>query len=450
MLDKVSRDNLISPYTSLWEQCANANTNDPNFIELKKCWDRLNEITNTAANIEEWQNYIYSERILEKFGEYYTAVIMNNLTTPKNQYNNEIDYFSEEYDKKLLNQSLQALENALTEIDRSIKEAQISIINQNQDTDIGKAILRVFNTDMLKLTSTKKAISKLIQIGKNAETYPGFLFEQMELGLDKAMQGIAIVEEVYTDELTVNELQNHSPLLISKSREKVDMFKKHKYNATMAEPIPLDVELDSFKIDVAYETKIRKWDDIQSKWERIISDLATWAAAYTPRAMYVFPWVDIELSKRPAAIEFSKNTLPGLIKVQLLQLNEAYKLSFNDIFHHPTFEHAANNSKLHYSQEYIEHLLLAVWPQCKPLKHLSSDVVSKDQQFYELKKIENPILDPGILKYLKWFGDKYGTETVKQLHNVDLNNPISLTTPRSLAKEWNYYVFIKNIKPIFN
>src|SRR5690606_20186353 len=204
----------------------------------------------------------------------------------------------------------------------------------------------IFEIDVIHRYNTiKKAIHELVDLGKSCENYPTLLRVQIEKGLDKAVEGTAVIKEVYEEDALVNEIRQFSPYHVQRSKEILNTYQELEKTASFGIPHALDIEMERYKIEHRFEPDIRKWDLITERWKEIIETLAEWAASQCSRAMYVDPWSLIPVPQRPEAIRFSKHCNPGIIKEQIRLFNKNFGMSFNDIFTHETFIHYTHQKR---------------------------------------------------------------------------------------------------------
>lgn len=432
-LDPIYTDAMLGTFRTMHRECLEKNIEGEKFDQLTTVMERMEAIAATANDIGALQGTLLQEDLMGQFGLLYGELLAASHTSASGN-NHGFD------DRALLQQNLRALEDAIRAIDDSLNASKDNIKKREGSQKFILANETIFEIDVIHRYNTiKKAIHELVDLGKSCENYPTFLRVQIEKGLDKAVEGTAVIKEVYEEDALVNEIRQFSPYHVQRSKEILNTYQELEKTASFGIPHALDIEMERYKIEHRFEPNIREWDLITERWKEIIETLAEWAASQCSRAMYVDPWSLIPVPQRPEAIRFSKHCNPGIIKEQIRLFNKNFGMSFNDIFTHETFIHYTHQKRWRYSQEYLVHLLNVVYPLCTPKALLPRHIIDADQKIFDGKRYFNPEEQPAFVAYKKWFDEKYGAGTLESLTGIE---PFSTT---SVAQPWNYDSFIQEI-----
>lgn len=433
-VDPAMTDGMLGTFRNMYKECVDKEARGPAFDRMKAALDRMEGLANEHSDFMAFQGQLMQENLMGDFSVAYGEVLADMAKPQGGGATGGYD------DKALLEQTLNALRDAIKRVDEGVEQQRQEVRKHNPEgSEKLKTLLAMVDKDAQKLEPIKKAIQELVDFGSTCENLPTFLRLQIEKGLDKATEGSVVTREVYTEDVELNEIYQLSPYHISRSKEILEKYLQLEKNSVFGVPEAIDVEMENLRIEHKYAPDIEKWNKIKYDWKSIIDLLAYWAAAHCPRAPYVDPWVMLPKEARPPAIESMKNTAPGRIREKIRIFKENFGMDFKDIFTHESFKFEVQDHQIYYSQEYMLHLINVVYPQCKPNQFLSQDIIDKDEALYKEDRYVDPEPIGSVVNYIKWFENKYGAGSWEKFGQEKYEKRATK------AAKWNLDEFLKQL-----
>lgn len=433
-VDPMIADSMLGTFRNMYKECVDKNASGPSFDKMKVAIERMESLANEHSDFMAFQGQVMQENLMGNFSVYYGEVL-GELSKPK-------DGGTEGYDDKaLLEQSLNALRDAIKRIDEGAKEAEKEVMKHAKkgEEKLTEVDLIVVQKNAERNEPIKKAIAELIALGESCENLPAFLRLQIEKGMDKAAEGSVVVAEAFEEDALLNEIQYLSPYHIAESKEILQMYRDLESKAAFGVPISIEVEMERTKIEHKYLPDMEKWDKVQDEWKTILDTIAYWVASQCPRAPGVDPWVMIPEPGKSESIKYYKNCNPSHLEGELRIFKENHGYDFKDIFTLESFQYAVTDHRIVFSQEYMVHLVNVIYPQCKMGNFLPQEIIDLDMKFFNEKRMYDPDPMPSVVGFIKWFNNKYGEGMYEQRfspYNPDSSN----------AAPWNYDEFLTQIK----
>lgn len=306
-------------------------------------------------------------------------------------------------DHALLNQTLGALRNVISELKKAENAAITEAISQGANPEM-------VTNEIETLAKTKALIAPieaLIEYGESGINFPTFLRVQIEKGLDKAIEGNALLREGLEYDLSFAKASAVNPFDIQLKEEQIALFDTLAAKSAHEFPNSLSLNLGFDKIAHHFVPVQAKWKAIETSWERLFSLLDTWIIAHTQFAPHIEPWV---MASNPrAAVEKDKETLPGIIKQHIRLLKENYGIDFTQIRTAETFLWSIKNHHFSYSQTYTNFIMESVLPYCLPGQFMDAASIEMAEKLYSNHEMSNPeeykVLDRQETVYNSFFGE---------------------------------------------
>ena len=365
---------------------------------MNSALQRMEQMGQEESDIMAFTGKMTSEGLQLEFSNAYGLALSEEAKTAQGS--------AEDYDDAgLLKQSVDALRSAITELKRAKEEQLAEAAKKAKD----KTALEVAQNEIEVLNNNDiiiKAIEDLIEFGESGVNLPTFLRVQMEKGLDKAMEGSAVVREGLVYSKGWADASRINPYNMEKAAQHLALFDELSSAAKFGVPDGLQVTLAHDKIDHQHLPAIAKWDGITNAWERIISLIETWAYAHMSFADQVFPWNT--MTNPWPAIERVKATNPGEVWGRLRIFQENFGMSFHDIFSHETFEWKVKNYQLGGSQLWMETIIHKIYPQCKPGQLLDQETITEVERQYKENLMVNPENHKDTDRFIGFFDSVFG------------------------------------------
>jgi hypothetical protein len=416
-IDKSMLDSMLGTFRGMAKDCEEKGASGEAFDKMKAAMDRMEQLGQEMDDFAAYSAKITTEGLQMTFSTYYGEVL-GELNKPKQDGTGAYD------DSALLNQTLNAYRDAINRLREGKEEAKKIATTE---FDVNK-IEKLVKDEMLI-----KPIEEVIKYGESGVNYPTFLREMIVKGLDKAMEGTAVLKDGLEYELGWAKATHVSPHDIEEKQEIFDKFMELVEKAKFNVPDSLDFELERKLIEHKYVPRHALWDAIKRRWEYLLNNLDTWVLAHMKKAPFIEPWSMAPDPKR--AVQIDKDCIPGTFKIKEEIFKEYFNLSFHDIFKHETFLTEVNTFRLGFSQEYLEFLITEIYPACIPLTNLNKDLSKKGEQLYDEKRMSNPEWYRIGEKVQKHFDSVFGEGMYAKEFTVPVRDP------SRQAKSWDLSTF---------
>ncbi len=466
-LDPAMKEALLGTFTNMAKECADQGASGPDYDDMCAHLDRMEQLANEISDMNEFNGIIMQENLYVKFSNCYGRVLSAKAIAEQEEGGYD--------DGRLLKQSIDALKGAIVSLEQGKKDAIELTRSHDAATEMNKGMdLVERQTDLIGSKRESKrvrkktdkeinealnckpnmgnndveidilinhepivsAIKELIALGEqDGMTLPKFLKIQMEKGLDKAMEGSVLVRDAYIYELGYAEAMMNNPHEIEKRKDNIKAFDELASKSPFGVPETAELNFSYEMMERKHELNIITWDEIVNRWEALIEDLSHWSLSYTKIAPHIDPWKGARNPKQ-AAIDI-QNIQPGLFKERARLFEEYFGLTFQEMFHHPSFKWKVEKAWITESQEFIEFLIEKVYPQCKPFNHLDAETISERQQFMDEKREMNPESHIPLTRYMSFYDAKFGEGRYLTKFDAPVLNG-------SKAVQWNWESFKSN------
>lgn len=397
-VDKMITDAMLGTFRNMLQECRDKNLSGENFDAMAATLNRMEALGQEMDDTAAYSGMLVQEGLFMKFSDHYSKL----LSGAAQAESTDADVYDEKADQQLLNNTLQAYRDAIKRITENKEQVKSLMGSHAADADV-----------LFKDKLIIDAIQQLIDLGESGISYPQFLSQLIERGLDKALEGSVLTGEGLQYTLDAAKATAANPFLIKKEEEKLLLHKQ----LTQASPVQvannLQFNLGCEKIDWMHEPDIRKWNKIKEGWTKSLYWLDEWITAYCSFAPVIEPWSTAKNPKE--AVKESQDCVPGKLRVWE-KINQRYfGLSVKELVQHPSFGWDVEHHWMYWSQEYFEFLLTEVEPACIPFQQPSAAVIAKAEKMYNENRKANPDADKPTLRFAVFFDNYFGNgEFVKR------------------------------------
>lgn len=423
MVERIYVDSLKQGYKNILDDMKNRNITGKYYDEAEKHYNRILELIETSSDINEFYAKMNDENLAGKISDAYTRAL-----TEQSENGNQGGIYDDDTLMKMyvntLHESVKAMRQSFEETMKNANETdRMRIMVDNNPEELIKGVERLI------------ALSE-----EPGMTYPVFLRLQIEQGLDD-FNASSITRKVIETELECHRKIMSGNLEVKILEEKLEAYDKLAEKNKFKLVDPHEWEFIEKKIDWKYAPEIKKRDQIYHIFDNILDKLDLWEKANCPFAMNVEPWTIIyDVEKRRQVIEKDKNITQGMVWEYEKLLLRYFGLRLKDIIHNQSFIHAVKSGTMVFSQELVEHLLLEVYPQCKPFNLLPKDLIEKRTEIQNANRVYNPDDDKPFLALKEYYDARYGEDYMEKVSKG--------VKPKktSVAKPWDWDSFMNNVE----
>ena len=424
MIEKVYVDSLKQGYKNILDDMKNRNITGKYYDEVEMLYNRILELIETSPDINTLYVKMNDENIAVRISEAYTRAL-TELSEKASQGGEIYD------DATMMRMNV----NALHESVKAMHQSFDNVMQNASDADRLRIMVDNNPEELIKGVETLIALSEEPEM-----TYPKFLKIQIERGLDD-FNASSVTRKALETQLECHKSIISPDLEIKILEEKLEAYDKLAEKSKFKIVDLHEWEFVEKKIDWKYKPEIIKRDQIYHLFESILDNLDLWEMANCPFAMNVEPWVNIfDVDKRKWTIEKDKNVTPGIIWEYEKLLLRYFGLKLKDIIHNQSFIHSIKSYTQIHSQEIVEHLLLEVYPHCKPLNKLPQDLIDKRTEIQTANREENPDLDKPFYILKQYYDSRYGEKY------MEIVSKGMKPHKHSAAKPWDLESFMKNVE----
>ncbi len=438
---------MLDPFRNMVEDCKKNQVSGPDFDKMCATLARLEALGQEQSDINTFNGMVMQENLYGLFSDYYGRA----LSAQAKQKQTEAGEGAYD-DAYLLKQCVDALKQAIVRLRESyeaaLEEAKGKKVHQQMEAGMDyfgrtgdqKIIAAGGGIEAMKKRTGKDMdqeqkerpnvydstaevealqnpepligpIQDLIDLGEQpGMTLPRFLREQIERGLDKAAEGTSVARGAWEYHYEIAEVLKVSPHEIEKHRKKLEVFQTMAAAAPFGVPMAREVQWAMDDVDREFEPSIIRWNKMRDYMESLLDDLHFWSLSYCSFAPYLMPW---SLSEDPvAATVFTQNTQPGIFREREKLWKKYFGLEFMDIFKHEIFKWEVVHSKFQYSQQFTVFMIEKLYEQCRPMNHLSRDMISERENFFGFRGRPDYETNPDILipgqRWQEFYNRKFG------------------------------------------
>lgn len=391
-VDKTIVDAMLGTFRNMLQECRDKNLTGENLDAMASALDRMEQLARELDDTAAYSGMLVQEGLFIKFSEQYSK-LLSAAAQSTNSINTDV--YDEKADQQLLQNTLQAYRHAIARIKENKVQVKKRMGAAAADADV------LFKDHLLI-----EAIDNVVVLGESGITYPRFLSQLIEKGLDKALEGSVLTSQGLQYSLDAAKATAANPFLIKKEEEKLALYKRLAENSPAKVIDALPFQLGCEKIDWLHEPDIRKWNKVKQGWEKTFFWLDEWITAYCSFAPYIEPWAAAENPKQ--AVKESQDCVPGKLRAWE-KINQRYfGLSVNELFNHPSFIWDVEQHWMYWSQEYADFLINKVLPVCIPFQQPAPSLITLAEKMHSEQLKVNPSVNKPSVRYAAFFDRYFG------------------------------------------
>ncbi|MBO4614988.1 MAG: hypothetical protein J5709_07720 [Bacteroidales bacterium] len=432
-VDKTMLDAFLGGYKFYIDDMKNKNITGEYYDEVERLYKRIEELGQECSDMNEFYAKMQNENITVKMSDAYTRALTEEGNKKYMPKDGEIPD-----DSQLFKNNIDAMRNCI----KSLRDSYEDSLKKATESQRMRIMVESNPEDLIK------SIEDMIALAEEpGMTYANFLRIQIERGLDKVVEGVVTrksIEYWIEAKKALMEPEIEIKVLEEKLEEYNKEASKNKFNIVDTHVW----NLISDRIERKHQAEIIKRDKIYDLFHKIISDLGFWSIAHCPFAPTdVAPWSmmgNLELAK--ADIEKTKAIYPGIIREYEKLLYRYFGLRLKDVIRDEKFIHLIKSNYVDDSQELIEHLLLDVYPQCKPFNTLPNDIIEKRSAMYKGNRERNPLRNEPYMRMKRYYNSKFGEGYMEKYMEEIGQKDVDVNTAKvnSSAAPWDLATFIQH------
>ncbi len=460
-VDTFILDPMLGTFRTMVADCKAQNISGESFDKMCETLDRMEQLGQELDDINTFNAQLMQENLFAVFSDFYGKALSEQAqassSSQEGGYNDaallkqSIDGLKQaiKANRDRFNETIDTAKNYDPMADRDAafamaKKMGIEVTDEMREVDRQQTEQKMEETPNAYDNSVEvevlqnpddiiKPIQDIIDLGEQeGMTFPKFLRLQIEMGLDKAMEGAIVARQALETEKDFVLSAPVSPYHIQRIEKKIEAFDRlasaHKFNV----PNWKELNFAYNDIDREFEPKIIKFDKITKMWEKLISDLSFWSLSYCSFAPNIEPW-SLASNPRDAVIETQKIT-PGIFKERLKLAKKYFGMDFPEILNHETFKWAVEYNYISNSQEYIKFLIEEIYPLCLPFNDLPSNIIKQKEELYHSNKEGNPQSHIPVERQKEYYDRKFGEGRYQTKYGA-------ITKSDSNAEAWNINTF---------
>lgn len=209
-----------------------------------------------------------------------------------------------------------------------------------------------------------RAALAIVELGRSGVTYPELLRLLVERGLDRALEGTAVLRDALAADVAWAERLQH-PVELALRRAILAAFDALAARAPFGVPDALDVELARQRIEWEYAPALARWSAITRRWRQMFDDVHDWLDAFTAFAPNDARWAADRPAETSRRIRRTQAVTPYRLAQRERIFRETCGLGWDDVFRHETYATAWQTVELALSAEKLQQLA-AARPMCVP------------------------------------------------------------------------------------
>lgn len=393
-VDKMIVDAMLGTFRNMLQECRDKNLLGDDFDAMASTLARMEQLAVEMDDTGAYSGMLVQEGLFMKFSEHYSKVLAG-AAQQAGAANSGV--YDEAADKQLLQNTLNAYRDAVKRIKENKTQVKAMMGNHAADAEV-----------LFKDKVVIDAIEQLIALGESGISYPQFLSQLIEEGLDKALEGSVVTSESLQYLLDAAIAISANPYLIKKEEEKLALHKKLAAASAVNVADNLQFQLGCEKIDWQHEPDIIKWNKVKQGWEKSLSWLDEWITAYCSFAPFIEPWAAAKEPKE--AVKESQDCVPGKLRVWE-KINQRYfQMTARELLSHASFAWDATHHSMYWSQEYAEFLVNEVLPICIPFQHPQASLIAVAEKMHTNNRKVNPCINKPSERYAAFFDHYFGED----------------------------------------
>jgi len=391
-VDKMIADAMLGTFRNMLQECRNKNLSGDDLDAMAATLARMEQLGIEMDDIGAYSGMLVQEGLFMKFSDHYSK-ILSAAAQQAGPANSAV--YDQAADMQLLQNTLNAYRDVVNRIKENKTQVKEMLGNHAADADV-----------LFKDKIIIDAIEQLTTLGESGISYPQFLSQLIEKGLDKALEGSVVTGESLQYLLDAATATAANPYLIKKEEEKMALHKKLAAASLVNVADDLQFQLGCEKIEWIHEPDTRKWNKIKQGWDKTIFWLDEWITAYCSFAPFIEPWAAAKDPKE--AVKESQDCVPGKLRTWEKINHRYFGLSLKELFKHPSFAWDVEHHGMYWSQEYAEFLVNDVLPVCVPFQQPAANLIAVAEKMHTDKRKVNPDVHKPSLRFADFFDSYFG------------------------------------------
>ena len=429
-IEKMMLDSIAGGYRFYLDDLKQRRIEGEYYDEVERLFNRILELGEECYDMNVFYAKMQEENITVRMADVYTRA----LTEEGNKkYGTNSGTVSSD------DQMFQANLNALRASIKALRDNFDKILETS--TPSQRMRMLVDNDPQMLI----KAIEEMIALAEQpGMTYPRFLRLQIEQGLDKVSEG-AVTRRFLENTVATHKALMSPELVINMWEEKLarynEVASKNKFNIVDLH----EWELISDSIERDYKPRLIRNECVYDHFMRIFDLIERWEISYCPYTPYeILPWSSMPMLQAMADLDRIQKTAPGILKEYEKQFFKYFGLRLKDIVENEDFLHKIKTNYIDQSQELVEHLLLEVYPHCRPFNDLPKAVVDMRVEIHRCRREVNPMRNEPYLRLKRHYASVYGEGYMEQcLKDLDLLDADKVGIDTNAAP-WDLDSFLHN------
>ena len=211
-VDKMIVDAMLGTFRNMLQECRDKNLSGDDLEAMTATLARMEQLGIEMDDTGAYSGMLVQEGLFMKFSDHYSKVLS---AAAQQTGSGNAGVYDEAADKQLLQITLNAYRDAVKRIKENKTQVKEMMGNHAADTDV-----------LFKDKIIIDAIEELIALGESGISYPQFLSQLIEKGLDKALEGSVVTGESLQYLLDAATATAANSYLIKKEEEKLALHKK--------------------------------------------------------------------------------------------------------------------------------------------------------------------------------------------------------------------------------
>ncbi len=209
-----------------------------------------------------------------------------------------------------------------------------------------------------------RAVNAILELGRSGVTYPVFLRLLVERGLDRALEGTAVVRDALAADVAWAEELQH-PVELALRRAVLAAFDELAARAPFGVPDALELELRRQRLEWEYAPALARWKAVHRRWAQLFDLVHDWLDAFTAFAPHDARWASTSAAETQRNLRRTQQVTPFRVAQHERILRETCGLGWDDVFRHETYAVAWHTVDLALSADKVQQLV-AARPLCVP------------------------------------------------------------------------------------
>jgi len=360
-IDPMFADPMLGTFRNMAAECRAKGMSGPSFDAMNAELAKMEGYAAEMSDFSAFSARLVADNCFDNFSRHYGQCLADQARGQQQAAAAAAEASGGDPDAGLMAQTLAGYQNALDAYRAEVAAGRMSTVQAAMLTH---------------------AVQAVIDLGRSGVSYPVFLRQMVERGLDRALEGSAVVRDGLLIELEWAQFQNY-PLDIELRQALLVAFDQLAAAAPFGVPDALAFELRRQRIEWEFEPRLAAWKAVTRRWENLLGIVEDWLDAFTGFAPYDSRWaVPGSPSATRRNIRRTKECAPFRLREFERIFAETCGMGWADIFRHPTYAVAWHNVDISTSAAKLE-LILATRPLCLPGGQPSGELIAASERLRE-------------------------------------------------------------------